>query len=123
MTQKIYPRLKMAIGPAIKVAQTVYKYRKYIYRTLVAQDRAIDKAFKIGGYGRQTRYGVRHGIAAGSVVGTLITQGATPGNDVVSPPKPRSSIQTDSTSKTRNRRTRRSGSRRYCYDSPRGYSR
>ncbi len=113
----------MVIGTAIKVASTVFKYRKYIYRTLVAQDRAIDKAFKIGGYGRQTRFGARHGAVAGSVIGTLITQGATPGNDVVSPPKPRSSIQTDTTSKTRSRRTRRSGSRRYCYNSPRGYSR
>ncbi len=113
----------MVLGVGIKIAQTVFKYRKYIYRTLVAQDRAVDKAFKIGGYGRQVRYGARHGIAAGSVIGTIITAIDSPGNDVVQTPKPRSGIQTNTTRKTRYRRSRRSGSRRYCYDSPRGYRR
>ncbi len=68
---------------AIQVAKQVFKHRKYIYKTLVAQDRAIDKAFRIGGYGRQTRYGVRHGIVAGSVLGTLINNADdSPGNGI-----------------------------------------
>ncbi len=77
----------MVLGPVIvQVAKTVFKYRKYIYRTLVAQDRAIDKAFRIGGYGRQARRGVRHGALAGSVIGTIIGVAPdTPGNGVQTP--------------------------------------
>ncbi len=62
------------VGIGIRVAQTAFKYRKYIYRTLVAQDRAIDKAYRFGGYGRQVRYGVRHGLVAGTIAGTVLSE-------------------------------------------------
>ncbi len=82
----------MVIAAAVRIASTVFKYRKYIYRTLVAQDRAIDKAFKIGGYGRQTRYGARHGIVAGTVLGSLINNQSpdSPGNGISTPFRKRS---------------------------------
>ncbi len=75
------------LSSAIKIASTVFKYRKYIYRTLVAQDRAIDKAFKVGGYSRQVRYGARHGALAGSLIGTVISNNAqdSPGNEFSEP--------------------------------------
>ncbi len=78
----------MVLGPAIiNIAKTVFKYRKHIYRTLMAQDRAIDKAFKVGGYGRQVRYGARHGATGGALIGTLITNNAddSPGNGFQKP--------------------------------------
>ncbi len=69
--------MSAVIGPIVR---TAWKYRKYIYRTLVAQDRAIDKAMRYGGFSRQARYGVRHGVAAGTTIGTIISQttGTTP---------------------------------------------
>ncbi len=77
------------IGSAIKIAQTVFRYRKQIYRTLMAQDRAIDRAFKVGGYGRQTRYGARHGAGGGAIIGTLISNNAddSPGNGIQKIPR------------------------------------
>ncbi len=106
----------MVLGPAIKIAQTVFKYRKYIYRTLVAQDRAIDKAFKVGGYSRQTRYGARHGALAGSIIGTIISNNApdTPGNELQIPfQKSRQQFTPRKSYQTRSRRTSRTDSR-YC---------
>ncbi len=99
------------IPAAIKIAQTVFRYRKYIYRTLVAQDRAIDKAFRVGGYSRQTRYGARHGALAGSLIGTLISNQAedTPGNGIQKPFSKQPKYQTSKPYKTRVRRTRRCG--------------
>ncbi len=93
------------IPAAIKIAQTVFRYRKYIYRTLVAQDRAIDKAFKVGGYSRQTRYGARHGALAGSIIGTLISNNApdSPGNELQKPFSKRQRTATSKPYKTRNR--------------------
>ncbi len=75
------------IAGAIKVAQTVYKYRKYIYRTLVAQDKAIGFGWKTGGYSKWTSAGIRHGALAGSVIGTLLSNQAedTPGNGIQTP--------------------------------------
>ncbi len=74
------------IIPAIKIAQKVFKYRKQLYRVLVAQDRAIDKAFKVGGYSRSTRYGARHGALAGSLIGSLINNADdSPGNGIQTP--------------------------------------
>ncbi len=106
----------MVLGLGIKVAQAVFKYRKYIYRTLVAQDRAIDKAFKIGGYSRQVRYGARHGAIGGSTIGTLLSNSSpdTPGNDVIKVPKPRIVTPSRTTYKTRYRRSGRKRVR--CYD-------
>ncbi len=62
----------MSLVAGIRIVQTIFKFRKQIYRTIVAQDRAIDRAFKIGGYGRQTRYGARHGALVGSLAGSFI---------------------------------------------------
>jgi len=53
-------------------AKIVFRYRRQIYKTLVAQDRAIDRAFKVGGYGKQTRRGARHGALGGSLIGSVI---------------------------------------------------
>ncbi len=100
------------LSSAIKIAQTVFRYRKYIYRTLVAQDRAIDKAFKVGGYSRQVRYGARHGALGGSLIGTLISSSApdTPGNEFQ---KPFQKTQFVDTSR-KPYKTRRRRSIRYC---------
>ncbi len=98
----------MVLGQIVKIGTTIFKYRKYIYRTLVAQDRAIDKAFKIGGYGRQTRYGARHGLVAGTVIGSLLSNQApdSPGNELPKTPiKPVNPSRTPY--KTRNRFTKR----------------
>ncbi len=77
----------MVIGIVGRIASTAFKYRKQIYRVLVAQDRAIDRSFKTGGYSRSTRYGVRHGALAGSIIGTIITANApdSPGNELQEP--------------------------------------
>ncbi len=106
----------MVLGTAIRIGQTVFKYRKYIYRTLVAQDRAIDKAFKIGGYGRQTRYGARHGSVIGTVIGSLINTNApdSPGNEFQKPfqrqrPTASTPYKTRSRFSTRTRTKRTSG--------------
>ncbi len=63
----------MALGGAIAVGKFAWRYRKYIYRTLVAQDKAISSAFTKGGYSKWTTAGVRHGALAGSVIGSIIT--------------------------------------------------
>ncbi len=75
------------IGPAIKIAQLVYKNRQTIYKVLIAQDKAIGGAYRKGGYGKATSYGVRSGAAAGSLIGSLITNIAddTPGNAIQTP--------------------------------------
>ncbi len=99
----------MVLGAGIRIAQTVFRYRKYIYRTLVAQDRAIDKAFKVGGYSRQTRYGARHGALAGSVIGTIISNAPdSPGNEFQKPFQKRQRITTRTPYKTRSRQSIRS---------------
>jgi len=120
----------MVIAPVIKIAQTVFRYRKFIYRTLVAQDRAIDKAFKVGGYSRQTRYGARHGALAGSLIGTLLNNNApeTPGNGIQKPyekqPSPGKPYQARSRRPTRYRSEQQNdkyfGRRQRC-PSPRKY--
>ncbi len=62
------------VGIGIRIGQQIFKYRKIIYRTLVAQDRAIDRAYRFGGYGRQTRFGVRHGLVTGTIAGTILSE-------------------------------------------------
>ncbi len=111
----------MAIIPiAIKFAQTVFRYRKHIYRTLMAQDRAIDKAFRVGGYGRQTRYGARHGAGAGAIIGTFISNNGedSPGNELQKPfQRSKPVITPRKPYKTRGRFSGRSGYRytdKYC---------
>ncbi len=55
------------------IAKQVFRHRKWIYRTLVAQDRVVDKALRYGRVSKATRYGIRHGLVIGSVVGSLIS--------------------------------------------------
>ena len=98
----------MVLSLVGRIVQTGFKYRKQIYRTLVAQDRAIDKAFKVGGYSRATRYGVRHGALAGSIIGTVISNLApeTPGNEFQIPWQKRPRPQTRKPYQTRSRQPR-----------------
>ncbi len=83
-------RQKMTlVSIGIQVGRILFRHRKQIYRVLVAQDRTIDRAFKIGGYGRQTRYGARHGALVGTVAGAFIGQDALPPmNGIPQKPKP-----------------------------------
>jgi len=64
----------MVLGQILKIGSTILKHRRTIYTVLTAQDRYIDKAMKIGRYGKAARYGVRHGALGGSLVGSLISQ-------------------------------------------------
>ncbi len=88
-TRKIYLRLKMVIAlvkPAIIIAQQIIKHRKAIYAVLTAQDRYISSAFRYGGYGKATSYGVRSGALAGSIAGAFISNAPdTPGNGIQTP--------------------------------------
>ncbi len=71
---------------AARVAQQVFKHRKSIYKVLTAQDKYIDRSMRAGGYGRQARYGVRHGALAGSVIGSIINDASdSPGNGIQKP--------------------------------------
>ncbi len=74
----------MALGVAIKIIQTVIKYRHGIYRVITAQDKAISQSMRIGGYGKAASYGVRTGAGAGALIGSLITDYApdSPGNGI-----------------------------------------
>ncbi len=117
----------MVIGPiiaGIKIGQKIYKYRKYIYRTLVAQDRAIGTTWKKGGYSKFTQAGVRHGALAGSIIGTIISNIAedTPGNGFFQTPI-RKPITTNQPYKTRFRSTVSRDSRRTTECYPHKYNR
>ncbi len=72
------------VRPAIVIAQQVWKNRKTIYAVLTAQDRYISSAFRYGGYGKATSYGVRSGALAGSIAGAFISNQAdeSPGNGI-----------------------------------------
>ncbi len=105
------------------VGKVVFRFRKQIYRTLVAQDRAIDRAFKVGGYGLQTRRGARHGALGGSIIGSIIGSQAedSPGNGIQSPIKPKvTSYKPDKTRSGPPRRDSRRGRTNY---NPRQYNR
>ena len=80
------------LAPAIKIAQIVYKNRQTIYKVLIAQDKAIGGAYRKGGYGKATTYGVRTGAAAGGLIGSIISNVAedTPGNGFQTPLQPKS---------------------------------
>lgn len=116
---------KMTIGSIFKIGipivQQVYKHRKTIYAVLTAQDRYISSAFRYGGYGKATSYGVRSGALAGSTIGYFISNAPdTPGNGIQTPFQKQP--QTSKPYKTRNRFSSRLGSRnadrdkynRYC---------
>ncbi len=72
------------LGTGIRLG---WRFRKTIYKILTAQDRAIGSAWKRGGYGRQSRYGVRTGAALGTLTAPFITNLApdTPGNELQKP--------------------------------------
>ncbi len=76
---------------AYQAAKTVWRFRKQIYKGLVAQDKIIGTTWKIGGYSKWTSAGVRHGALAGSTVGGLIGyQGEDSGNAIQKPQSPSS---------------------------------
>ncbi len=110
----------MALVPIIitaaKVAQKVYQHRKAIYAVLTAQDRYISSAFRYGGYGKATSYGVRSGALAGSIAGAFINNASdSPGNGIQKPFK--SSPTPGKPNKTRGRfpvRSNRRYSRQSC---------
>ncbi len=95
------------IGTGIRLG---FRYRKTIYKILTAQDRVIGSAWKRGGYGRQTRYGVRTGAAAGTLVAPFITNFApdTPGNELQKPVQKRERPSPSKPYKARSRFPRRS---------------
>ena len=104
-----------AIAIAIKIAQKVFQHRQYIYRTLVAQDKALSSAYKYGGYGKATTYGVRSGALVGSIIGTVINEASdTPGNEFSVPwQKQRPETTPSKSYKARRRQSIRNKCRRY----------
>ncbi len=85
---------------AYQTAKTVWRFRKQIYKGLVAQDKIIGTTWKMGGYGRWTSAGVRHGALVGTTVGGLIGyQGEDSGNAIQKPQSP----STNQVNKTYNR--------------------
>ncbi len=108
------------VRPIIAVASQVFKHRKAIYAVLTAQDRYISSAFRYGGYGKATSYGVRSGALAGSVIGAFINNAEDSPGDAV-PQKIQQSTP-GKQNQTRGRRTGRNSSRyatKRCYG-PRG---
>ncbi len=101
----------MSLYGAIRIGQLAFKFRKTIYNVLTAQDRYIGKAWQVGGYGRQTRYGVRTGAAAGTLTAPFISNFAddSPGNGIQTIQKKQP--QTSKPYKTRNRFSVRNRSR------------
>ncbi len=96
----------MVIGTIARIA---FRHRKTLYKILTAQDRAIGSAWKRGGYGRQTRYGVRTGAAVGTLTAPFITNLApdSPGNELPIPVQKRQQFTTRPPYKTRYRPTKR----------------
>ncbi len=99
----------MVLGQILKVGSVIVKHRKAIYAVLTAQDRYISSAFRYGGYGKATSYGVRSGALAGSVIGAFISHDAddSPGNAVQKPFQKQSVDSSSTTYKTRRGRARR----------------
>ncbi len=93
----------MVLGVIAKGIQLGFRYRKQIYRIISAQDRYIDKSMRLGDYGRQARWGVRHGATVGSIVSSYINTVAedTPGNAI------QKKLQQPKTSKPYKARSRR----------------
>ncbi len=74
LIKPILPEEQLVLSQIIKIGTIAFRYRKQLYKVLVAQDRAIGGAWRRGGYGRQTQYGVRHGLVAGTIAGTIINE-------------------------------------------------
>ncbi len=108
---------------AIKIVQTVFKYRKQIYSVVSAQDRYIKGAFVGTRISKAAQYGWRSGAAIGGLVGSLNYSPAddSPGNGIQKTipkrPTPGKSYQTRNRQTTQYSRRNKFG----CY--PNRYSR
>ncbi len=94
------------IGPAVRY----HANRAFgeLYRAINYQDKLINKAWTKGKFIKEIRWGVRHGAAAGSIVGPLLFEF---GDDIEDGRFPTRDVFTTSKyGKARNRSTRR-----YCY--------
>ncbi len=100
----------MVLSGIFRIGQTIFRYRKYIYRTLVAQDRIVDKALRYGRVSKATRYGIRHGLTVGSIIGSFISNPMDLNGDNGFSPKPEFP-KTGTQYKTRRRFTRRTNTR------------
>ena len=91
----------------------------------MAQDKAIGGAYRKGGYGKATQYGVRTGAGAGALIGSLLSNNAldTPGNELQTPYKKPIPIKTGKSYQTRLRRTGRYSRRCYPERNTRRYNR
>ncbi len=100
----------MVISILATTIRLAFRYRKGIYKVLTAQDRAIGSAWRKGGYGRQTQYGVRTGAAAGTLTAPFITNIApdSPGNELQKPIQKKQQYTSRPSNQTRNRPTTRS---------------
>ncbi len=99
----------MVISIIATTIRLAFRYRKGLYKVLTAQDRAIGAAWKRGGYGRQTRYGIRTGAGAGTLIAPFISNFApdSPGNELQKPVQKRQSITPRKPYKTRSRQSTR----------------
>ncbi len=108
----------MVVGVITKIAQigqVAWRYRHQIYRVVSAQDRAINSALKIARVSKATRYGIRHGLVAGTTIGSLISYDNDGTDDGIPAQSPKST--TRPSNKTYGRKSARS-SYRYpnkCY--------
>ncbi len=107
------------IAGAVQVAKTAWRFRKQIYKGLVAQDKLIGYGWKKGGYSKWTSAGVRHGAIGGSVAGLFIKS-----PDYISDDAIQENVEPAPTSpftQARNRRTRRysRGYKKQCRPCPR----
>ncbi len=101
----------MVLGQILKVGSVIIKHRKAIYAVLTAQDRYISSAFRYGGYGKATSYGVRSGALAGSIAGAFISNAPdTPGNGIPTV-QPRNGAKASPSYQTRDRQPERKYSR------------
>ncbi len=63
------------IAGAVQIAKTAWRFRKQIYKGLVAHDRIIGTTWKKGGYSKWTSAGVRHGAFGGTIIGSFLSPG------------------------------------------------
>ncbi len=97
----------MVVGRLVEIGrQAAIRYGPTIVKVVNAQDRILDKAYKSSRISKPIRYGVRHGLAVGSIIGTYITDGGGDGDSAPIPQKPKY-VKTYKQNKTRNRYTGR----------------
>ncbi len=110
------------LSTAIKIAQQVYKNRQTLYKVITAQDKYVGQAWKKGGYGKASVYGVRSGAVLGTIAGSFIKNDAddSPGNGIQKPFTKTKLPSSGKSYQTRRRYTKRDS----CwYPSKRNYSR